>query len=66
MTPLVTGLATWKCHQKQRFKKLLGGWEKSKFLEGGGSWAEASSRRLCQPWMLTQGQSRETLGTNLW
>ena len=31
--PLVIGMATLKCRQKQRFKKVLGGWEKNKFLE---------------------------------
>lgn len=43
-TPLVTGLAALKCHQKQRFKKVLGGWEKSKFLEERAAWAGASSQ----------------------
>ena len=32
-TPLVIGMAILKCRQKQRFKKVLGGWEKNKFLE---------------------------------
>lgn len=43
-TPLVTGLATLKCCQKQRFKKVLGGWEKNKFLEERAAWAGASGQ----------------------
>ena len=43
MTSLDTGLATSKCHQKQRFKKLLGGWEKSKFPKEAA--AQAGARR---------------------
>ena len=39
---LVTGLAALKCHQKQKFKKVLGGWEISKFLEERAAWAGAS------------------------